>query len=199
MEKGSIGFFNHPAKTLVTNSTVHVIGDFTEAEVNKLQSHLDSSDQAQLTTWQNASNDPQYKAFLATDLLPKLQAARQAAERQEAIQRQTHSLLTAYNNGDLDLLMLDPKNFRILSNALPPEQRAGLRSEKLMQLVQDTNYKTTTFLLYHSRANKLRGLLPLRGMDEIYEALRTTNDPSLNYPPNGWLRATLWRVFRKHV
>jgi hypothetical protein len=199
MEKVAIGFFNHPAKTLVTNSTVHVIGDFTEAEVNKLQSHLDSEGQAQLTAWQAASNDPNYRAFLAKDLLPKLQAARQAKLRQEAIQHQTDALLTAYGQGELDLVALTPKEFRLLLNGLPLDLRADLQSEKLMQLAQDTNQKTTTFLLYNSRANKIRNLFPLRGMDEIYEALRTTNDPSLNYSPKGWLRATLWRVFRKHV
>jgi len=195
---------NSPASNPVTNSNpdqnqAAVIGDFTPDQVAKLVQYLSQEGKDQLTQWENAEN-PQYKAFLANDLLPKLQAAHQAKLGQEAIQHQTDALLTAYRAGDLDLLALTSKDFRILSNAVPSEKfREDLQSEKALQLAADSNRMLKAFLLYHSRPNNIRNLFPLRGMDEIYDALATDHNPLTGQPPNGWLRATLWRVFRKHV
>lgn len=183
-----------PPPMTTNNSQVTVIGDFTQDQVDALRQYLSPQDQNLLDNWQK-TNDPGYKTFLAGDLLLKLQAAHQAAKRQLQIQKETDDLLRGYRTGSLNLLALTTREFRLLSNAVSPTEANDLVRDKMLQLAEDTNRKTTTFLLYNSRANKLRGLLPLRGMDEIYEALATNPDP-LSVPPNGRLCAILWRICR---
>jgi hypothetical protein len=194
MEKVAIGSFNHPVMTN-PNPAQKVLGDFTEDQVEALRQYLSQEGKDQLTQWQNAEN-PQYKAFLSGDLLPKLQVAFQEAKRQMQIQTETSALVRGYRAGSLDLLALTPREFRLLSNALPPEEREDLQSEKLMQLLEDTNRKITTLLLYNSRANKILGIFPLRGMDEIDKAALAANPDPLSVPPNGRLCAILWNILR---